>query len=97
MNQQPPGSSPIPDIVTKLLGMPAPQDILAELQRLNNNLEMMSPDLHNLTSALGALQGNDIKNLTAALNAIRVGDLLRTLNEFSGLAKQIYERLWGKK
>ncbi len=67
---------------------------MTELQRLNNNMEIMAPDLHKLADGLDKMQSDDIRNLSAALNSIRAGDILRTLNSFTSLMQQIYERLW---
>ena len=94
----PPGqpSTPLSEAMEKWLGIPAPERVLAELQRLNNNMEIMAPDLHKLANALDKMQGDDIRNLSAALNGIKAGDILRTLNSFTSLMQQIYERLWGK-
>jgi len=78
----------------RFLGIPAPGVVLAELQRLNNNMEIMAPDLHKLADALDKMQSDDIRNLSAALNSIKAGDILRTLNSFTSLMQQIYERLW---
>lgn len=90
---QPPG---LGEAMEKFLGIPAPGVMLAELQRLNNNMEIMHPDLHRLANALEKLQSDDMRNLSAALNSIKAGDFLRTLNSFTSLMQQIYERLWGK-
>lgn len=91
--QRPPG---LGEALDKFLGIPAPGVMLAELQRLNNNIEIMHPDLHRLANALEKLQSDDMRNLSAALNNIKAGDFLRTLNNFTSLMQQIYERLWGK-
>ena len=80
----------------QLLGWPSPEKVLAELQRLNTNIEVIQPDLHKLANSLDALMGPDIRNLTAALNKINVGDLLRAINEFNTLGSQISKKLWGK-
>jgi len=84
------------EAMEKFLGIPAPGVMLAELQRLNNNMEIMAPDLHKLANALEKLQSDDMRNLSAALNSIKAGDFLRTLNGFTSLMQQIYEHLWGK-
>ncbi len=91
---QPPG---LGKMAEQLLGWPDPQKILGELQRLNNNIEMMHPDIHRLAQALEGISGADIRNLSASLGNIKAGDLLRLLNEFNQLSGHIYEKLWGKK
>jgi len=81
----------------QLLGWPSPDKVFAELQRLNNNMEMLAPDLRKLAAALDGDRVTDIRNLTSALNAVKVGDMLRILNEFNRLGGQVYERLWGSR
>ena len=80
----------VPEALLKMLGMPSPEKVLGEMQRLNNNLELLQPDIHLLAEAMQGLSGNDIRNLSAALGNI-------TVNEFTNLVKQVYEKLWGKK
>ena len=81
----------------QVFGWPSPEKVLQELQRLNNNMETMQPDIHRLAQSLEGISGNDIRNLSAALGNIHAGDLLRSFNQFNLLAEQIYEKLWGKK
>jgi len=96
--RQPPGAGPgLGKMAEQLLGWPSPERILAELQRLNNNLELYQPDIQRLSRAMEGLSANDLRNLAAALNGVKVGDLLRIMNEFTHLGSQIYERLWGKR
>jgi prefoldin subunit 5 len=70
------------------LGLPAPQDLLAELQRLNANLEHLSPDLARLAQAGPALtqlaqalqsrSPEEIRELTQALQSVaRLGSELQ--------------------
>ena len=93
-----PGQQPgLSKMVEQFLGWPDPQKILVELQRLNNNMEMMQPDIHRLAQALEGISGADIRNLSASLSNIKAGDLMRLLNEFNRLSSQIYDQLWGKK
>jgi len=80
-----------------LLGWPSPEKVLAELQRLNTNMEVLQPDLHKLANSIEGLTGPDVRNLTAALSKINAGDMLRAMNEFNTLSGQIYEKLWPKK
>lgn len=94
---QPPGAAQVAEAIGKMMGLPSPEKVLAELQRLNNNIEMIQPDIHQLAKALGGMSGADIRNLSASLNNIKSGDLMRLLNEFNTLAGNIYEKLWGKK
>jgi len=81
----------------KMLGVPSPEKVLGEMQRLNHNLEILQPDIHLLAQAMQSISGNDIRNLSATLSNMKAGDLLRMLKEFINLGNQIYEKLWGKK
>ena len=95
----PPGPGQAPGMAKmfeEMTGLPSPDKIYAELQRLNYNMETIQPDLHKLAAALDSIKGDDIRNLSAALNKVNVGDAIRILNEFNRLGTQIYERLWGK-
>ena len=80
----------------QFLGWPSPEKILAELSRLNTNMEVLQPDLHKLANSIEALTGPDVRNLTAALNKINAGDMLRAINQFNTLSGQISEKLWPK-
>ncbi|KKM83107.1 hypothetical protein LCGC14_1312790 [marine sediment metagenome] len=95
--QQQPGSSPVAEVLQKMMGFPSPEKVLGELQRLNNNIETIQPDIHRLAQSLEGISGADLRNLSAALGNINAGDLLRMLNEFTALGSQLYEKLWGKK
>lgn len=95
--QQPPGTPPALEALGKMMGLPSPEKVLGELQRLNNNIEIIQPDIHRLAQSLEGISGADIRNLSAALGNIKAGDLMRLLNEFNRLSGQIYEKLWGKK
>lgn len=81
----------------QMTGWPSPDKVMSELQRLNNNMEMIQPDLHRLAASLDGLHADEIRNLTAALNRINVGDILRTLNLTNQLMSDLYTKLWGKK
>lgn len=98
MVTQPPGQGQpgLGKAFEQFTGFPSPEKVLYELQRLNNNMETLQPDLHRLATSLDGLRSNDIQNLTAALHGFKVGDMIRTLNEVNRLGRQIYDRLWGK-
>lgn len=96
-NQQPGGESQVMKAIGQALGLPSPDKILFELQRLNNNIEMIQPDIHRLAQSLEGITGQDIGNLAIALGQISTGDLSKILNELNLLAKDFYGKLWGKK
>ena len=49
----PAGATPgLGAVLEAFLHMPSPEKLLAELQRLNNNMEIVAPDLHKLVAAL---------------------------------------------
>jgi len=85
------------DYAMKMLGLPSPEKILGEMQRLNNNIELIQPDIHSLAKSMEGMSGADLRNLSAALGNLRAGDMMRMLNEFTQMGNQIYEKLWGKK
>jgi len=93
----PPGGQQMADYLGKMLGLPSPEKILGEMQRLNNNIETIQPDIHSLAKSMEGMSGADLRNLSAALGNLRAGDMMRMLNEFTQMGNQIYEKLWGKK
>ena len=90
MTLPPAGRPDMAEALGKMLGVPSPEKVLGEIQRLNHNLEMLQPDIHLLAQAMQSISGNDIRNLSAALSNMKAG-------EFINLGNQIYEKLWGKK
>jgi len=90
MTLPPAGRPDMAEALGKMLGVPSPEKVLGEMQRLNHNLEMLQPDIHLLAQAMQSISGNDIRNLSAALSNMKAG-------EFINLGNQIYEKLWGKK
>lgn len=82
------------DMLEKMLGWPSPEKILAELQRLNTNLEALQPNIHRLSTL--AERMSEVQNLSAALNRIDVGNIARLINEANFTIKAFYEKLWGK-
>jgi hypothetical protein len=61
------------------LGFPAPQALMAELQRLNGNLEAVRPDIHVLAEFAGSGQ---------------LREFAGTMKEAGAAAARIEERLW---
>ncbi len=97
MVNPPGGTGPWAETIGKMMGLPSPEKILGELQRLNNNLEILQPDINRLSKSMEGMSAADLRNLSAALGNLRAGDMMRMLNEFTHLGNQIYEKLWGKK
>jgi len=73
----------------KATGMPSPDKLLAEIQRLNSNMEKMAPDLHVLATSIEGFSAQDIKGLTQVLQQAK-------LSEVKNLLQQIYNRIWGR-
>ncbi len=73
----------------KMTGMPSPDKVMAELQRLNRNIEALAPDIHKIASSIDGLNASDIRALTQVLQAAKVA-------EGTKLLQDIYNRLWGK-
>jgi len=94
---QPTAAQAAAEAIGKMMGLPSPERMLGELQRLNNNMEIIQPDIHKLAQALEGISGDDLRNLSATLGNIKAGDLIRLLNEFNTMSGQLYEKLWGKK
>lgn len=77
--------------------MPAPDKVYYELQRFNNNMERMQPDMTKLAKALEGIQPQDIRALTTTLQGMNISQMLLTLNDANSTIKALYEKLWGKK
>ena len=90
------GAPSLGQALEKMTGWPSPEKIYGELQRLNNNMEFLQPDIHKLANAFDGMSRGDLQNLTAALNKINLGDVMRVLNDFNHTNKLLYEKLWGK-
>lgn len=69
----------------EMMGFPSPDKVFAEMQRLNNNLEKMQPDLHKLAQATDGLSPTELRNLTQVLQSIRTPELLKALNESNAI------------
>jgi len=96
-NAQQPGASQVAEYLGKIMGLPSPEKILGELQRLNNNLELLQPDLNKLAKFLDGGGQSELKNLTAALNKVDLVNMMRVIQDFNHTSNQIYEKLWGKR
>lgn len=91
------GGPGVVEMIQKLTGWPSPEKILGELQRLNNNLECLQPDLHKLATFFSGGGRDDLQNLTAALNKVDLGNVIKVINDFNNTAKSISEKLWPKR
>lgn len=79
-----------------LANLPAPEKVFAELQRLNNNMERLQPDLHKLATSLEGFNASDLRTLGAQIQGLRVQEMLTSMTEFNSTMKAIYGKLWGK-
>jgi len=91
------GGPGLSEMIQKMTGWPSPEKILSELQRLNNNLECLQPDIHKLAAFLTGSGGADLQNLTAALNKIDMENVIKVINDFNNTTKSISEKLWPKR
>ena len=78
----PPGA--LSEAFEKATGMPSPDKLLAEIQRLNSNMEKMAPDLNKIATSIEGLSAQDIRGLTQVL--AKVAEAIQ----------QIYKRIWGR-
>ncbi len=85
------------EMVQGLGKLPAPEKVYFELQRFNNNMERIQPDITKLAKALERVDGSDIRNLAMALQGIKVSEMLLCLNEANSTISKLYDKLWGKK
>jgi hypothetical protein len=94
MGDQPPQGLTFNDLwgFASKLGLPPPQELLTELQRLNANLEHLAPDINRLAAAgpvmaqlAQALQSRspqELRELTQALQAVaQMGSKLQPVLE----------------
>lgn len=84
-------------LLENLAKLPAPEKVFFELQRLNNNMERLQPDLLKLNNNLEKLNTADIRALTTVLQGMKVSEMLLALNEANSTIKKLYEKLWGPK
>lgn len=77
--------------------MPAPDKVYYELQRFNNNVERMQPDITKLAKALEGIQPQDIRALSTTLQGMNISQMLLALNDANATIKALYDKLWGKK
>lgn len=84
MMQGLPGQGPLSELFEKATGMPSPDKLLAEIQRLNSNMEKMAPDLNKIATSIEGLSAQDIRGLTQVLAKV------------TEAIQQIYKRIWGR-
>ncbi len=84
-----PGQGPLSELFEKATGMPSPDKLLAEIQRLNSNMEKMAPDLHKIATSIDGLSAQDIRGLTQVLQHAKIA-------EATSLLQKIYNRIWGR-
>ena len=81
------------------IGLPAPQAVLAELQRLNRNLEALmgrldtlervTPALEHLSQSMDGIKAQDLRALATSLKEAKLPHAVRTLEAF-------YTKIWGR-
>lgn len=87
--------SPTMDGLLGALGLPNPQAVVQELQRLNTSLEIMRPDIHAIAEGIGS-----IKELAQASKKFTPQDLNRlvtSLDRASTVGENIYTQMWGNR
>jgi hypothetical protein len=77
--------------------LPAPEKVFQEIQRLNNNLERLAPDLDKLSRVLDGINGSDLRQLSIQMGNLRINEMLLALGDTNSTIKNLYDRLWGKK
>lgn len=76
-------------------GFPAPQAAMAEVQRLNNLLEMLAPDLHLIAQGVGSMQL--MAEGLEKLDPEQIQQLIAAMNAAGATGDKFYEQLWGNK
>jgi len=77
--------------------LPSPEALFKELQRLNDNLERLQPDISKMANSLNNLNGQDIRNLTTTLQSMKISEMMLVANQLNGTMTKLYDQLWGKK
>ena len=77
------------------LGLPSPLVIIQELQRLNNNLEAMQPDMHTIAQGTASIQS--LAQSMENFNPQEVNRLVSALDRASASGEQLYQQMWGGK
>lgn len=85
------------ELLKHFANLPAPEKVYFELQRFNNNMERIQPDLTKLTKSLEGVQPGDIGRLAMALQGMKVSEVLLVMNDTNSTITKLYEKLWGKK
>lgn len=83
------GGQGLGDMLERATGLPSPDKVMAELQRLNANIEKLAPDLNKIATSIDGLQPADIRTLSQALQGAKISDATKLL-------QQIYNRIWGR-
>lgn len=81
------------------MGLPNPQAVLGELQRLNRNLEALmgrldtlervTPVLEKLSVSMDGIKAQDLRALATSLKEAKLPHAVRTL-------EAIYTKIWGR-
>ena len=89
------GSNPTVDGLFGALGLPNPQQMVQELQRLNTNLEIMRPDLHTIAQSVGSIQA--LAESSKKFTPHDLNRLVQSLDRASATGENLYQQLWGRK
>lgn len=73
----------------EMTGFPSPEKIMVELQTLNQNIQKLAPDIHQIAASMDGLNASEIRNLIQVLKAANINEATKAL-------QQIYTRLWGR-
>ncbi len=85
------------ELLGNLSKLPAPDKVFFELQRFNNNMEKIQPDLTRMAKALEGLNSADIRSLALTLQGMKVSEMLLVMNDLNSTIKSLYDKLWSKK
>lgn len=85
------------ELLKGLANLPAPEKVYFELQRFNNNMERIQPDLSRMAKALEGLQSGDIRHLATVLQNMKVNEMLLAVGQLNDTGSKLYEKLWGRK
>lgn len=90
----PPGS--LAEMFQRMTGWPSPDKLFAELQRLNNNMERLEPDLAKIAKSTDGLNPSEIRLLTQVLQGMNTSQMISTLKDVRDTIEKLIGKLWGR-